>query len=108
VLARCPDPTQAKFIVCGDWNDTPDTRPVRALQQRGATQLGSLVPATDAHGAAWTHYYRKEDSYSRLDYILVSPALRPFVSGDHAKIWDGAGAADGSDHRAVYVELKLE
>jgi len=107
VLARYPDPAKAKFIVCGDWNDTPDTRPVQALQKRGATELGVLVPATDAHGEAWTHYYRKEDSYSRLDYLLVSPALRPFVSGGRAKIWDGAGAADGSDHRAVYAELAL-
>ena len=107
VLARYPDPAKARFIVCGDWNDTPDTRPVQALQKRGATELGVLVPATDAHGEAWTHYYRKEDSYSRLDYLLVSPALRPFVSGGRAKIWDGAGAADGSDHRAVYAELAL-
>ncbi len=107
VLARYPDPTKAKFIVCGDWNDTPGTRPVRAMQRRGDTDLGQILAASDAHGEAWTHYYRKEDTYSRLDYILVSPALKPFVSGGRAKIWDGAGAADGSDHRAVAVEFGL-
>ena len=108
VLARYPDPAQARFIVCGDWNDTPGTRPIRALQKRGDIELGEILRAADAHGEAWTHYYRKEDTYSRLDYILVSPALKPSVSTGAAKIWDGAGAADGSDHRAVYVELKLE
>lgn len=105
VLARFPDPTQAKFIICGDWNDTRDARPVRALQKRGETALGELLRATDSRGDAWTHHYRKEDTYSRLDYILVSPALRPHLVGARAEIWDGAGAGEGSDHRAVYVEL---
>jgi len=108
VLARFPDPAKAKFVICGDWNDTRSARPVRALQQRGDTTLGEILRATDSRGEAWTHFYRKEDSYSRLDYILVSPALRPFVADGRAKIWDGAGAGEGSDHRAVYVELTLQ
>jgi endonuclease/exonuclease/phosphatase family metal-dependent hydrolase len=108
VLARFPDPARAKFVICGDWNDTRSTRPVRALQKRGDTSLGELLAAADSHGEVWTHYYQKEDSYSRIDYILVSPALAPLVAADgRAKIWDSAGAADGSDHRAVYAELKL-
>ena len=107
VLARFPDPTAAKFILCGDWNDTRATRPVRALQKRGDTALGEVLRATDSRGEAWTHHYRKEDTYSRLDYILVSPALRPHLAGGGAKVWDGAGVGEGSDHRPVYVELKL-
>lgn len=107
VLARYPDPTQAKFIICGDWNDTRDARPVRALQKRGDTSLGEVLRATDSRGDAWTHHYRKEDTYSRLDYILISPALRPHVAGDKAKIWDGAGSGEGSDHRALYMDLNL-
>jgi endonuclease/exonuclease/phosphatase family metal-dependent hydrolase len=107
VLTRFPNPMQAKFLICGDWNDTRSTRPVRALQKRGDTELGEILRATDSRGEAWTHYYRKEDSYSRLDYILISPALKPHVSEGRAKIWDGAGAGEGSDHRAVYVEFKI-
>ncbi|MEJ1971687.1 MAG: endonuclease/exonuclease/phosphatase family protein [Lacunisphaera sp.] len=107
VLARHPDPAKAKYILCGDWNDTSATRPIRAMQKRGDTELGEILRATDSRGEAWTHFYRKEDSYSRLDYVLVSPTLKPFVSGGKAKIWDGAGAGEGSDHRAVYVELNL-
>jgi endonuclease/exonuclease/phosphatase family metal-dependent hydrolase len=107
VLARFPDPTRAKFVICGDWNDTRGTRPVRALQKRGDTEVGEILRAGDSRGEAWTHFYRKEDSYSRLDYILVSAALKPFVTGGKARIWDGAGAGEGSDHRAVYTELKL-
>ncbi len=107
VLARYPDPARAKFIVCGDWNDTRGTRPVKALQQRGGTEIGGLVDLTDSRGDSWTHYFRREDSYSRIDYVMVSPALKPFVGGGRGKIWDGAGVTEGSDHRAVYVDLSL-
>lgn len=107
VLTRFPDPRQAKFVICGDWNDTRSTRPVRALQKRGDTELGEILRATDSRGEVWTHFYRKEDTYTRLDYILVSPALKPHVSEEQARIWDGAGAGEGSDHRAVYLEFNL-
>lgn len=108
VLARFPEPTRAKFVICGDWNDTRGSRPVRALQQRGDLMVGELLRATDRRGEGWTHFYRKEDSYNRVDYILVSPGLKPQVATGGAKIWDGAGAESGSDHRAVYVELALK
>jgi endonuclease/exonuclease/phosphatase family metal-dependent hydrolase len=108
VLSRYPDPPAGRFLVCGDWNDSPDSRPVRALQKRGKAVLGELLRATDSRGEAWTHYYRREDSYSRIDYLLVSPALRSAVVGEKATIWDGPGVGSGSDHRPVFVELKLD
>lgn len=108
VLDRFPEPTRARFIVCGDWNDTRGTRPVRALQKRGGTLIGEILRATDSRGEAWTHYYRREDTYSRIDYIMVSPGLRSAVADGRATVWDGAGTGEGSDHRPVYAELKLE
>jgi endonuclease/exonuclease/phosphatase family metal-dependent hydrolase len=107
VLAHYPDPAKAKFIICGDWNDTRATRPVRALLKRGETEIGEILPAADSHGEVWTHYYRKEDSYSRIDYLLVSPGLKPLVAGEHATIWDGLGTREASDHRAVYMSLQV-
>ncbi len=108
VLTRYPDPAKAKFIVCGDWNDTRTTRPVRALQKRGETEIGELLRAADTKGETWTHYFRREDIYSRIDYLLVSPALKPFVADGRAKIWDGAGTTEASDHRAVVMTLNLD
>ncbi len=108
VLARYPHPAESKFLICGDWNDTRDSRPLRALQKRGNTVIGELLRATDSRGETWTHYYRREDSYSRIDYLLVSPALRPFVNGSAAIIGDGLGVVGASDHRPVLVQLKLE
>ena len=108
VLTRFPDPAAAKFIVCGDWNDTKGTRPVRALMKRGETVIGELVSATDSQGETWTHYFRREDLYSRIDYLMVSPGLKPFVPEAGATIHDGEHAADASDHRPVWVKLNLK
>lgn len=108
VLARHPDPTKGKFIICGDWNDTRGTRPVKAMQKRGETVVGELIYAADSRGEVWTHFFRREDIYSRIDYLLVSPALKPFVAGNRATIWDGAAVGEASDHRPVFVSLKLD
>lgn len=107
VLSRYPDPTKARFMVCGDWNDTRGTRPVRALQKRGTLSLGELLPATDSHGETWTHYWRREETYSHIDYLLVSPALKSFVVGGRARIVDGPGVAEASDHRPLVLQLKV-
>lgn len=109
VLARFPDPSRAKFIVCGDWNDTRQSKPVRTLLRRGETVLGELLAAHDSRGETWTHVYRREDSYSRIDYLLVSRALKPFVAGSgDARIYDGEGVRAASDHRPVYVRFALD
>ena len=107
VLSRYPDPAQARFIVCGDWNDTRGTRPIRALLKRGDTTIGELILTFDSRGETWTHYFRREDTYSRIDYLMVSPALKPPVEGAAGKIHDGPGALQGSDHRAVFLTLDL-
>lgn len=106
VLARFPDPARARYIVCGDWNDTRASRPVRALTRRGETIVGEILEAADSRGETWTHVYRREDSYSRIDYLMVSPGLKPAV-GDRgrARIHDGPGVREASDHRPVFVRI---
>ena len=108
VLAHYPDPKKAKFVICGDWNDSRGSNTVRALQKRGDLEVGEILPAADSHGETWTHFYRREDTYSRIDYLLVSAALQPFVTAGRATIWDGAGVGDASDHRPVFMQLKLD
>jgi endonuclease/exonuclease/phosphatase family metal-dependent hydrolase len=107
VLRRHPRPAGALFLVCGDWNDSPTSRPIRALTRRGDTRIGHLLPATDSRGETWTHVFRKEDVYSRIDYLLVSPGLRRFVAAPGARILDGPDVGRASDHRPVVVTLDL-
>lgn len=108
VLRRFPEPDKAMFVLLGDFNDNRTSKPLRALQKRGDTVVGEILRAGDSRGDNWTHAYRREDSYSRIDFIIVSPALKPHVAnGGNARVYDGPGAREASDHRAVFMQLDL-
>jgi endonuclease/exonuclease/phosphatase family metal-dependent hydrolase len=107
ILKRFPDPTTARFVLLGDCNDSRTSRAVAFLQKRGKTDVTMLLPATDSRGETWTHAYRREESYSRVDLIFVSPGLRGAVRDGAARIFDGDGVREASDHRPVYVVLTL-
>jgi len=108
VLARFPDPGSARFLILGDCNDGRTSQPLQRLRRRGRTEVAWLLPAADSRGETWTHAYRKQDKYSRLDHVLVSPGLRSAVRGGAAQIFDGAGVPEASDHRPVRVALVLD
>jgi endonuclease/exonuclease/phosphatase family metal-dependent hydrolase len=105
VLTQFPDPAHARFILCGDWNDTRASKAFRALSRRGQLEMGVVLPAVDSRGESWTHYYHKEHSYSSIDYILVSRPLLALVENSRATIHDGPGTRHASDHRPVLVRF---
>lgn len=105
VLVRFPEPASAQFVIVGDFNDGRTARPVEAMLSRGQTIIAELLPAADSRNETWTHRYAKEDSYSRVDHILVSPGLAPVVHGAAARIYDGPGVREASDHRPVVMTL---
>jgi endonuclease/exonuclease/phosphatase family metal-dependent hydrolase len=107
VLERVTDPARSRFLILGDCNDTKDSKALQRLMRRGKIEVAGLLAATDHRGESWTHAYRKEDSYSRVDHILVSPALRTAVRSGAAHIYDGPGVKEASDHRPVAVMLEL-
>lgn len=107
VLARFPQPRTARFVLLGDFNDSRTSRPLQRLQVRGKTEIAALLPASDSRGETWTYYYRREDAYSGVDHVLVSPALTTWTEGGGARIFDGPGTLVASDHRPVILTLLL-
>lgn len=107
VLKKFPEPTAARFIILGDCNDTKSSKALEHLMKRGKTDIASLLPAVDSRGDTWTHHYHREDTYTRVDHILVSTGLRAPVQGDGARIFDGDGVRLASDHRPVAVTLSF-
>ncbi len=109
---------RANLVVLGDFNDTPASRPMKVLLGKGKTSMVDTRP-TERHGdtytntesqddprrIAWTHFYAKEDTFSRVDYILLSRGL--------AAEWQKAGTrilalpnwGQASDHRAIVAEF---
>lgn len=106
VLKVFPEPAKARFLIAGDFNDGRSARAVRAMLERGETKIAEWVPATDSRGHVWTHFFRKDDSYSRVDHILGSPALWPSVRGGAGRIHDSDEVAKASDHRPVVVVIE--
>ena len=107
VLKKFPNPAGAQFLILGDCNDAKSSKALDHLQKRGKTDIASLLPAADSRGESWTHHYRRDDTYTRVDHILVSPGLRPAVQGESARIFDRDGVREASDHRPVAVTMVL-
>jgi endonuclease/exonuclease/phosphatase family metal-dependent hydrolase len=102
VRGEFPESAAGRFIILGDCNDGARSAVLRRL-----SVVAAPLEAADSRGECWTEFYRREASYSQLDAILVSPALRPAVRGGRARIYDGPGVMAASDHRPVLATLQF-
>ena len=107
------DPAQ-NLVVLGDFNDVQDSKPIRAIMGKGTTRLFDTHPAErngdDEAGAGghrpsrhitWTHYYEKDDVFSRIDYILVGNGLKYHLLKDETYILTTPNWGLASDHRPL-------
>ena len=111
----------AKLIVLGDFNDLKssdstkkiighgrfkltDTRPA----ERNGDNAPNPIPYFEPRDITWTHYYGKDDTYSRVDYILLSSAMaRDWVKNEtYVLTMPNWGVA--SDHRPILATFKAE
>jgi endonuclease/exonuclease/phosphatase family metal-dependent hydrolase len=96
----------ARLVVAGDLNDDKESDSTREIMGKGRGRLFDTRPAERGGSqAVWTHFYGKLDEYSRIDFILTSPAMRKFWRPEGSYIpvvprWD-----IGSDHRPVVAEF---
>jgi endonuclease/exonuclease/phosphatase family metal-dependent hydrolase len=109
ILQVYPDPAKAWFLTLGDFNDGRGSRTLKALQARGQTAIAAEVPAADTRGEVWTHYYARDEVYTRLDHVLASPGLAAAKGVTlAARIADGPDTAVASDHRPVVLTLRAQ
>jgi endonuclease/exonuclease/phosphatase family metal-dependent hydrolase len=108
VLKKFPAPATARFLILGDCNDDKSSKTLALLQKRGKIEIAGLLPVADSRGDTWTYAYRREETYTRVDHILVSPGLRDAVQSGAARIYDGEGGRVASDHRPVMVALVFD
>jgi endonuclease/exonuclease/phosphatase family metal-dependent hydrolase len=89
----------------GDFNDAKSSPVLARFRQQGERQLFFAVDATDSRGERWTYRFDREDSYTRVDYILVSETLWRQPTLIRAEIVDGEEVSVASDHRPVRLLL---
>jgi endonuclease/exonuclease/phosphatase family metal-dependent hydrolase len=101
------DDPKARLVVYGDFNDTRNSDALRAVRGPGNSPRSlEMIGLKDSRGESWTHYWAAEDVYSRIDYVMVSDALRKSVEWDRCKVVDAAQLRGASDHRPLLVILK--
>ena len=110
---------EANLVVLGDFNDNKDSPSLKEIIGRGRLKLidtrpaernGDDVPANksprELRNVTWTHFYAAEDSYSRIDFILLSPSI--------AREWDPGETyvlalpnwGEASDHRPIVATFQ--
>ena len=99
ILTATPE---TNLLLYGDFNDTRDQPGVKAIKGlRGSTVAFTEIAAEDASGERWTYYYPEADEYSRIDFLLASPALLPEVRENQSFLYSGKDWIQASDHRPV-------
>ncbi len=111
----------ARIILAGDLNDTKDSRAVKTI--RGSRGNRALIDARPAEcngdpveafrkghapmNITWTYFYDKEDTYSRIDYLLLSRAMAPTLVEKETYVLAVTGWGIASDHRPVRATFLL-
>lgn len=107
------------LIVLGDFNDTYNSASTKAIIGRGRFKLTDTRPAErngdngpnpnprfSPRNVTWTHYYGVEDSYSRIDYILLSPGMTREWLADESYVLTIPNWGVGSDHRPIVATFE--
>jgi endonuclease/exonuclease/phosphatase family metal-dependent hydrolase len=119
--ARLSVHPEANLIVLGDLNDTHDSKSTRAVIGRGRRALIDTRPAErngdrdanpnprfEPRHVTWTHHYGKEDSYQRIDYILLSRGMAREWNKSETYVLALANWGTASDHRPVVAGFFAE
>jgi endonuclease/exonuclease/phosphatase family metal-dependent hydrolase len=111
----------ANLVVLGDFNNTKDSPSTKTIIGTGKFKLVDTRPAErngdDAPGpnpryspanVTWTYYYGVEDTYSRIDYILLSPAMAREWIKKETYVLAMPNWGIGSDHRPIVAGFEAE
>lgn len=104
ILAADPE---TLLVIYGDFNDTTRSLSTRTIYGTYRTP-GYMNPihASDSRGESWTHCYAVEDTYSRIDFVTVSKALKRHVDKKASYIIDDPLWETASDHRPVVIRFR--
>lgn len=110
---------KANVVVLGDFNDTKDSKALRSLLGKGSVGLIDTRPAErvnralpgsasadEARVVTWTHYYGKEDTYSRIDYLLISRGLYHEWVRERTEVLVIPDWGLASDHRPLVATFR--
>lgn len=117
--ARMKADPRANLVVLGDFNDTKNSPPIKTILGRGRRALIDTRPAElngdtapplragyDPPNITWTYFYGAEDSYSRVDYILLSRGLAREWVKEETSVFAAPNWGLASDHRPIVATFR--
>lgn len=123
INTRFAENPNANILVAGDFNDTKDSPSTRAILGRSNSKIG-LVDARPAEkngdnlpsekkgypprNITWTHFYGKDDVYSRIDFIFISKGMAKEWVGDETYVLAVPNWGLASDHRPIVATFEPE
>lgn len=100
LLAREKD---GLVVICGDFNDTWDSAPMKVLRGEGPGALRGFVDELPKGAATFN-----KKPYGMIDFILCSPAMAArYVPKSH-RIVSGDVPSLGSDHNPILIQFDLD
>lgn len=114
-LAAKPD---LNLVVAGDFNDVKSSSSTRAVIGQGRMGLIDLRPTEQnedpeesrvkSHSirqVTWTYFYAREDTYSRIDFILSSRGMAREWNRKETKVLALPFWGEASDHRPIIASF---
>lgn len=119
IITAKPD---VNLVVLGDLNDLHNSKPVKTIlggrgkkaliDTRPAERNGDTPPSSDrrlaSRNIAWTHYYNVDDTYSRIDYILLSHGMAREWNPTETYVLSLPNWGLASDHRPLVATIIAE
>ena len=115
--ARLAAEPEANLVVLGDFNDTKDADSTKAVIGRYRQKLVDTRPV-ERHGedgsasvpasrnVTWTHYYGKDDTYTRIDFLLLSSGMAKEWVTNETYVLTVPDWGLASDHRPIVATFE--
>jgi len=103
LLKQTPD---LNLVVLGDFNDLHDSKSTRALIGKGRFALVDTRPGEkESRNVTWTYFYAQQDTYQRVDYVLLSRGMAREWNADETYVLAEANWRLASDHRPIVASF---
>ena len=93
----------ARFVICGDFNDTWDSKALKIIRGTGPTGLVAFMDDLPKG----TVTFNKEPYRSIIDFVLCSPAMAKRYVSKSYRVIAGTVESSGSDHNPVLIQFNL-
>jgi endonuclease/exonuclease/phosphatase family metal-dependent hydrolase len=100
LLRRDP---RARFVICGDFNDTFDSAPLKKIIGTGSTALTAFFEELPED----QRITYNRNHLSMIDFVLASPAMAATYVPKSYTVLASSVEAGGSDHNPVAASFQL-